>query len=367
MTFFCTLFDHNYLSRGLVMYESLKSHCSDEFKLYILTTDDIAFKWFCDNPQENITVNSLANIMESYPVLRKLENERTRTEFNWTLSSFSIQFFIKKYNLPSITYLDADLCFYDDPKVLFDELKGESVIITPHNYTPCYDQTATSGRYCVQFMYFKNDEAGNEVLEWWRNACEEFCPGKYTDGKFGDQKYLDDWLSRFSGKVHEEKHMGCGIAPWNVQQFDIEKDENTFIISNKITKVKATLVFYHFHGVKEFLYEDKLFIWKLNDYELSDFIIDNFYKPYTQKLEELSTKLPKQNLSGWTETSPNPITLPRLLLKTIKQSFKYLLKAFLPIRTMKNIKYETEKKLKAQNILKNPVKHNENLKESRIF
>ena len=315
---------------------------SDEFKLYILTTDDIAFKWFCDNPQENITVNSLANIMESYPVLRKLENERTRTEFNWTLSSFSIQFFIKKYNLPSITYLDADLCFYDDPKVLFDELKGESVIITPHNYTPCYDQTETSGRYCVQFMYFKNDETGNEVLEWWRNACEECCPGKYTDGKFGDQKYLDDWLSRFPGKVHEEKHLGCGIAPWNVQQFDVLGERGKLFIQNKITRQKSPIIFFHFHGLKEFICKDKSFVWVPNtEYEYSEDVINMMYKPYVQKLEQLVHSLPERDFSLYTDKT---ISFAGLIFRTIKRSLKFFIKSFLLWRTYKTVKEDYKTK-----------------------
>ncbi len=348
---FCTLFDHNYLSRGLVMYESLKTHCSEEFTLYILTTDEIAYKWLSENKQENIVINSVTDIKEAYPVLVNLEKERTRTEFNWTLSSFSIQFFLRKYNLPSITYLDADLCFYSDPKILFDELNGESVIITPHNYTPCYDQSSSSGRYCVQFMYFKNNSAGNEVLEWWRSQCEECCPGKYTDGKFGDQKYLDDWLSRFPNKVHEEKHLGCGIAPWNVQQFEIEKNDNDFVITNKITKVRTSLIFYHFHGVREFINSDKTFIWKLNNYELSDFVKENLYKPYVEKLEGYTKKLPAPNLAAW-ENSQKSLTFTTLVWKSIKKSIKYFIKALLPFRTMKKIMTEYEENQKKQNILK---------------
>ena len=36
---YCTLFDSNYLTRGLAMYESLKKY-SDNFHLYIFSFDD---------------------------------------------------------------------------------------------------------------------------------------------------------------------------------------------------------------------------------------------------------------------------------------------------------------------------------------
>lgn len=343
MTNFCTLFDHNYLSRALVLYESLLRHCSDSFTLYVLAMDGDAYDWLSKNAPEHIVVQSLDDIRAQYPVLGRLQQERTRAEFSWTLSSFSIQFFLKKYALESVTYLDSDLCFYGDPKVLFDELSGESVIITPHNYTPCYDQTATSGRYCVQFMYFKNDAAGNEVLEWWRASCEECCCGTPTNGKFGDQKYLDDWLSRFAGKIHEERHSGCGLAPWNVQQFDIFKENERFIIQNKITKIKEELIFFHFHGLREFLMEDGKLIWKLNDYELSDSAIEHLYKPYVALLKKYAEKLPKQNLQTLDKKElPKKLTFSVLILRTMKRCVKNFIKSFLFFRTMRQIQIERE-------------------------
>jgi hypothetical protein len=72
------------------------------------------------------------------------------------------------------------------------------VLITDHGYAPEYDQSATSGQYCVQFMTFERD-GGEPVRRWWEERCIEWCYARFEDGKFGDQKYLDDWPYRFKG------------------------------------------------------------------------------------------------------------------------------------------------------------------------
>ena len=55
---FCTLFDSNYLSRGLVMYESLNRHCKD-FHLYVFTFDNKTFEVLRKFNLLNITIISL--------------------------------------------------------------------------------------------------------------------------------------------------------------------------------------------------------------------------------------------------------------------------------------------------------------------
>ena len=41
MNNFCILFDINYLSRGVILYESLKENIKGEFHLYVLAEDTI--------------------------------------------------------------------------------------------------------------------------------------------------------------------------------------------------------------------------------------------------------------------------------------------------------------------------------------
>ena len=270
---FCTLFDSNYLTRGLAMYESLRDH-SNDFHLFIFAFDDRSYELLNKLNLESVTVVSLFEFEDEE--LLNLKKDRTSGEYCWTCTPSVIKYCIEKYGLESCTYLDADLYFFSNPSILIDEMKDKSVLITKHNYTPEYDLSQTSGFYCVQFITFKNDKNGIEVLNWWRNACNEWCYARAEDGKFGDQKYLDDWTERFEG-IHELQHLGGGVAPWNIQQYKLE--ERNFEI-----------VFYHFHGFK-FLNDNKVLL--IDGYKLRKIDISILYKPYIIHLEKIINYISK--------------------------------------------------------------------------
>lgn len=243
MNNFCTLFDSNFLLYGLALYESLQKHCKD-YQLYVFAFDNECYETLTKLNLANVTVIPLAEFED--PQLLAIKSSRTRGEYCWTCSSSTILYCLKRYNLSACTYLDADLYFYNDPSVLIDEMKDNDVLITEHRYTPKYDQSATSGIYCVQFMTFKNTENGLKVLNWWRDACLEWCYARFENGKFGDQKYLDDWTTRFTG-IHVLKHLGGGVAPWNVQQYKLLSHYQMMEIT---TGKYFDLIFFHFHDVK---------------------------------------------------------------------------------------------------------------------
>jgi len=285
---FITLFDKNYLSRGLALYQSLVE-CCDNFFLYILAMDSATEEYFKQESADNRAIISLGQIEAFYPELAEIKKERSRAEYCWTLTPYSIQYTIKNYNRESCTYIDADMFFYSDPKVLIEEAGDNSIIITEHRYTPEYDQTKTSGKYCVQFMYFKNDKNGSEALEWWRQRCKEWCYAKVEDGKFGDQKYLDDWTTRFNG-VHVPRHIGCGIAPWNMQQYDFFVKDEKIIVSDKITKEHGKLIFVHYHYLKKYNISGKV-VWGLIDYFIPKDIKNILYRPYIIRLDAIEKTL----------------------------------------------------------------------------
>lgn len=276
---FCTLFDSNYLTRALVLYQSLKSK-EERFVLYAVCFDELAYEALSKLNLPEIVPISLEEF-ES-PALLSVKALRTPGEYCWTCTPHVIRYVLDTYHLPEVTYLDADLCFYGKASILFDEFEqsGASVLITPHRYTPQYDQSKTSGIYCVQFMTFKADASGLNILQWWQDRCIEWCYNRVEDGKFGDQKYLDDWPERFAG-VHVLRHVGGGVAPWNIQQYSLSQKIHQLYVDD------SPIVFYHYHAYK--YYTDQSH--DLGGYRLTADVVSLIYRPYVEALTAAKAKV----------------------------------------------------------------------------
>jgi hypothetical protein len=234
---FCTLFDKNYLPLGMALHQSLLIH-AQPFHLWILCMDEQVEQQLNQLNLPYVTLMPLREIER--PELLSVKHKRTRGEYCWTLTPFTFEaVFNRDSTALQVTYLDADLFFFDSPRILLNELPEEKhVLITDHAYAPEYDQSAISGRFCVQFLTFKRSKKALEVMHWWQARCLEWCFNRVEDGKFGDQKYLDDWPNLFGGAVYIIRQTHKTLAPWNVRFF------------NKNKNMGLRPVFYHFHNFK---------------------------------------------------------------------------------------------------------------------
>ncbi len=285
---FCTLFDSKFLPYGLNLHHSLVKHCPS-FHLYVFAFDNSCLATLQKLKLAHTTVISLKEFEDEQ--LLEVKLTRSKAEYCWTSTPSTILYCFNTFNLNNCTYVDSDIFFYDDPGNLIREMGGNEILLTLHRYTPAYDQAALSGTFCVQFMTFLNQQEGIKALQWWRDACLEWCYARAEDGKFGDQKYLDDWEARFE-KVHVLQNRGGGVAPWNVQQYELlEKEIRKLIIFDD---KESSLNFYHFHGLR-FLSENKV---NLCEYKLTKDVIRHIYLPYIelflthyQKLKSLDSSL----------------------------------------------------------------------------
>jgi hypothetical protein len=282
---FCTLFDSNYLTRGLALYESLVKVCPS-FHLYVVTFDQASYDYLSTNKPSFLTPISLQDFEDS--ALVQVKSTRSPAEYCWTCTPSVILYCIETFNLDACTYLDADMLFFHNPEILFEEDREASIVITSHNYSRIYDQSAISGTYCVQFMYFRNDTKAMKALRWWRERCLEWCYAYVEDGKFGDQKYLEDWPTRFEA-VHVLNQPGAGLAPWNLQQYTFYYSGKQLTLKEKLSGNSFPVVFFHFHGLK--FHTDNKVSFTGSLYELDDQAKDIFYIPYTKELLRISNTI----------------------------------------------------------------------------
>jgi hypothetical protein len=116
-------------------------------------------------------------------------------------------------------------------------------------------------------------------LGWWRERCLEWCYDRVEQGRFADQKYLDDWPRRFQGTV-VLGHKGANVAPWNLATYAIRGSGQGIWVD------EDPLIFFHFHGVKQisrWLYDLRLTRYNVKP---SKVVLGSIYAPYLRALRE---------------------------------------------------------------------------------
>jgi hypothetical protein len=298
---FCTLFDANYLVKAVAMHRSLLAVCPD-FRLTCFCFDDEAKRILDALALPRLRTVALADLETFDTELRSVKEDRTPTEYCWTSTPAVARYVLATDpDVQEVTYLDADLLFFSDPEALFAEMGDASVLITPHRYAPEYADRAENGIYNVQFVVFRRDAHGIEALEWWHDRCIEWCYYRLEDGKLGDQKYLDDWPTRFAG-VHVLRHLGGGLAPWNHTQYDVrDRDGQVWVDDDP-------LVFFHYHRVG--LRERGGHAWEPPGFAVPEAVRQLVYEPYLAALDaalaEVRTVAPRfvagvEQPPGWRE------------------------------------------------------------------
>ena len=113
MLTFCTLFDSNYLDKGLVLYDSMKE-CMENFKLYILAMDEKCREILNEMNLSNVVVISLREFEDEE--MLQIKSVRSRAEYCWTCTASLIDYVFETYREEYCTYIDSDLCFYKNPQ-----------------------------------------------------------------------------------------------------------------------------------------------------------------------------------------------------------------------------------------------------------
>ena len=287
---YVTLMDSNFLPQGLALYESMVEHAKP-FVLWVQCVDEKARHVLERLSKPGIHPLSISEI--ETPQLLQVKKQRTIREYCWTLKPMTPKIVLDRdQTINRVSYLDADLWFLKSPSSLFEEFEesGRSILITDHGYDSENDRSLTSGRYCAQFMTFVREKS-EPVRQWWEARCLEWCFARREKGLFADQKYLDDWPSRFSKDVHVLKQLDLFLAPWNARRFHYSRG-----------------AVWHFHGLR-LLKGGRV---KLHPgYSISKDVEQNVYGPYVNSLhravQEIGEPIVQRSSSNLSHIIPSQI------------------------------------------------------------
>jgi hypothetical protein len=236
--YYCSLSDKKYLKFGKALIQSLNKTSSEDFILYYLCIDEESYNELLDYDPKVIPVR-LDDVMSTSEDLVGYRKNAPYNAFCWSLASSFSRYLLEHKKIESILYIDSDIYFYKDPKLIFEEIEYKSIGIIRHRHNT---SLSVDGEFNVGVVYFKNDKAGLECLRWWNDAIIKGTNPELAT--CGDQKYLEGFVPRFGDDVCIVDETIAHGAPWNFRLYvyDHYDEDGTVIWGNK----RQPLVFNHF-------------------------------------------------------------------------------------------------------------------------
>jgi nucleoside-diphosphate-sugar epimerase len=271
---FCVMSGKEYCLKVIAFHHSLQKHCLC-FNLWICCMDDFTFSLLKKLHLKNVHLIHVEDLEDD--ALRKVKQERKPNEYCWTIKASLVEYLLTKYNLEKMIYCDGDLYFFSDPAAIFEEWGNYSVFLCPQRDLDWVEQMY--GRFQAGLIGFKNDPYGRESLKWWKERCIEWCSHEENNGRFGDQKYLDQFPLFFQ-RVKISAHLGINAAPWNSiynNNFEISTRNQQVFIQNQ------PLVVFHFACLSIFD-QDKFDLWSLDTLQIPNKILNQIYAPYLEEI-----------------------------------------------------------------------------------
>jgi hypothetical protein len=241
---YCAYLHHNYLPRALILYRSLVAR-GGPVRLHLLCLSDEARRVVEALDLPGVSTISLDQIEGRYPELRDVKPARWPMDYIFTLTPFLPSWVLaREPGLARVTYLDADLRFYNDPILVFEAIGDRSVAIVPHGFSPDLVEDVRFGRFNVGWITYAADAVGLRCLAEYRRDCLDWCHDRPEPGRFADQGYLDAWPDRYGAALAVLDGPGINVARWNADNHVIEPAGDGFTCDG------APLIFYHFQGIQ---------------------------------------------------------------------------------------------------------------------
>lgn len=241
---FSSIFDARFAARWLAMHRSLAAHVPG-MRMCVLCLDDVSGSMVERLGVPGVSVLTLAELEARDPELVAAKDTRAPREYISVARPCFLLRLLEDERPRALVYVDADLMFFADPDPFLRELDSGSVVLVPQWHSDEKRQLdEVFGIYNAGTIAFRSDADGLGAARRWREQCLEWTGFTPQPGRFGNQRYLNEWPAEQRG-VHVASDIGLGVAPWNVERYELARGAKP----GEVLVDGVPLVFYHHSGV----------------------------------------------------------------------------------------------------------------------
>jgi len=178
-------------------------------------------------PAQQGSRRALSSYLRENPSLTKSISKRSRVEQIFSIGpSFVLGEAASMAPDEWLVYLDADLYFFRPLESYLENFDHANVIIAPHRHFAWNRKRLSKfGKFNVGLVAFRNNKDGLAALNYWADSCVDWCSDIPEDGKYADQRYLENFSKVASGVVEDDRK-GVNVAPWNLGLSNLSLDEH---------------------------------------------------------------------------------------------------------------------------------------------
>ncbi len=233
----CTISTSSHLFKVQALFDGLTALTAAN--MHCLVTTDVVPK-----TNSHITYHVLDELKG--PSSQVIQTKYQDNELRWACKPLFLKYLLDS-GYDRVIYVDNDIFFYASPDFLFEQLKSDNILLTPHFYPadPKEEQFWLEANFRVGLYnagFIGVSKNAISALEWWASCCAYNVKQSGWRGLFDDQKYLDLFPILFEN-VHILKHAGCNVAGWNKKLSARSVDTNGALLLNE----RWPLVFIHFN------------------------------------------------------------------------------------------------------------------------
>lgn len=247
-----TVCTYNHIGRALSLAESVLHHTRAKFIICLI-----------DSIEKNLIPSGHEIIMAkdmNLSFLNEMCSKYSPLELNSALKPYFGNYIFERYDdVNQVIFLDSDILLFSDLNPVYEALKSNSIVITPHalstvpNVSDFDDRDfLRSGIYNAGFFGLKRDQHTQSFLSWWMMKLRNQGFFDSKRGMFAEQLWMN-LIPLYFKNVHILMHQGCNVAHWNMHERVISERNGNWYVNEKVP-----LIFFHYSGATIACFEDNL-------------------------------------------------------------------------------------------------------------